>query len=147
MKFLTKNTDYAVRAIIELAIRGGSFIPASEISAKQDIPYQYLRRILQLLIKERVVTSREGASGGVKLKANPSEVDLVDIIKIFQGDIQLSECMFRKKVCSNRSKCVLRKRIKAIEEKVNHELEGITIQNLIDDIKEASNEKKNNKNR
>jgi len=134
VKLLTKNTDYAVRALMALATSGDRFISAREISKKQDLPYQYLRRILRELIKNRIVLSREGGGGGFMLKMSPEKLYLVDIIKIFQGNIQLSECMFRNRICNKRSGCVLRKRINKIEKKVIAEFSGITIKTLLQDM-------------
>ena len=51
MKVLTKNTDYAIRALMVLAKDRNNFLSAKKISIGQNIPYQFLRRILQGLIK------------------------------------------------------------------------------------------------
>ena len=135
MKLLTKNTDYAVRALLVLGANEGSYISARDIAKAQNLPYQYLRRILQVLIKEGLVRSKEGGKGGVKIVKDPEDIHLVDVVRIFQGDVRFSECMFRHKLCANRSTCVLRKRIGTIEEKVVKELEGITIETLLKDIR------------
>jgi len=135
MKFLTKNTDYAVRALIELAQEKERPLSARAIADRQDIPYQYLRRLLQALIKEGIVTSKEGVRGGMMLNRSAKSIGLADIIRLFQGDIKLSECMFRKRICCNRAKCVLRKRIAHIEELVKREMSGITIEDLLSDVK------------
>lgn len=134
MKLLTKNTDYAVRALLVLGASKGAYVSAREIANAQHMPYQYLRRILNVLIKEGFVESKEGGRGGVKLIKDPREIHLTDIMKVFQGKIQLSECMFRKKFCENRSKCPLRKRIRTAEEKLTREFEGITIATLLRDV-------------
>ena len=134
MKLLTKDTDYAVRAVLHLARSKDGYRSSREIAGTEGIPLQFLRRILQKLTKAGIVVSREGVNGGVKLKASPKNIRLSDIIRIFQGDIELSECMFRKKLCARRSKCVLRARIKAIEEVVNREFNRVTIATLIRDL-------------
>ena len=135
MKLLTKNTDYAVRALVTLAGEEGGkneFVPIRKIAEKQKIPYQYLRNIVQILIKNKLVKSKEGATGGVKLNKRPDKIKMTDLINIFQGDIQLSECMFRKKICHNRKTCPLRKEIKGIEKIVKNEFAKLTIQKLIE---------------
>lgn len=132
MKLLTKNTDYATRAIITLAGEEDKFVPIRKIAEKQKIPYQYLRNIVQILIKNKLVKAKEGQTGGVKLNKKPEKIKMTDLIGIFQGDIQLSECMFRKKICHNRKTCPLRKEIKGIEKMVKNEFAKLTIQKLID---------------
>lgn len=135
MKLITKDTDYAIRALLYLAQRGGELRSSQTIARKNRIPLPFLRRVLQTLIKHRIIISKEGVDGGVKLRSKPDSICLSDLIKIFQGNIQLSECMFRKDLCPNRSRCVLRRRIKGIEQKVIKEFKSLSIATLLDDLK------------
>ncbi|MBI5573863.1 MAG: Rrf2 family transcriptional regulator [Elusimicrobia bacterium] len=130
MKLFNKNTDYAARALMYLSKEKNRFISSTEISNAVMIPLFYVRRILQKLAKNGIVISREGIAGGVKLKKKPEVIRILDLIKIFQGDIKISECMFRKKICANRSKCVLRTEIKKIEKMVEHKFSNMTIKKL-----------------
>lgn len=131
MKLLTKNADYAVRALVELALKEGSFISAKTIADKQGIPYEFLRKILRTLISEGFVMSREGQVGGFRLDKDAGKIKVSDIIRIFKGEIRVSECLFRKKICPNRAKCVLRHKMQKIENIVTKEFEKITIESLI----------------
>ncbi len=142
MKLLTKNTDYAIRALMVLAENRERYISARVISDIQGIPYQFLRRILQTLSKQGVVKSKEGPGGGVKLATDPSTIKVVDVIEVFQGEIELSACMFRDTLCANRRTCVLRSEIKRIESLVTGEFEKLTIQKLVDGSERASEMKK-----
>ena len=137
MKLLTKETDYTVRAILYLAMSPDTFVSSKVISEADNIPLQFLRGILQTLTREKIIISKEGASGGVKLIKDPYKIKLTELIDIFQGTIEFTECLFRKHLCHNREKCVLRRRIKNIEKVAINELESITIGSLIDDIKNS----------
>ncbi len=134
MKLLTKNTDYAVRALVYLARHEDRFIPSREISESEKIPLSFLRRLLQTLAREGLLTTKEGGRGGVKLKVPPESIRLTRLIGILQGKIQLADCIFRKRLCHNRAHCPLRKRIKGIEQRVISELEDITVKSLLDDL-------------
>jgi len=134
MKLLTKHTDYAIRALLELAKNKDKFLSARQIAKQQRIPYQFLRRILQGLIKNKLVISKEGNGGGFRIDKNPNLMSIVDVIAIFQGNIQFSDCMFRKKLCANRSSCVLRTQINRVEKLVGKEFEVITIGRLLKDL-------------
>jgi len=139
MKLLTKETDYAIRAVMHLAKRGDGYISSRQIAAAEKIPLQFLRRILQVLIKKQLIASKEGIAGGVKLKARSQDIALVDLLEIFQGSIQLADCMFQRRICSNRKTCVLRKRIQQIEKSVAAQFRNITIATLLRDL-EAQDE-------
>ncbi len=139
MKVLTKNTDYAIRALLVLGTHEGEYVSARQISQEQGIPYQFLRRILQALNKHGLTSSKEGVQGGVRLERYPGTIKIREVIEIFQGKVELSECMFRKQICSNRANCVLRHEIMRIEQVVNHEFEQLTIGKLLDDLKVLQN--------
>jgi Rrf2 family protein len=135
MKIFRKETDYAVRTLIYLAVRGGSdFVSATTLSKEIGLPKNFLRRICSILIKANILKSQEGKSGGVRLAKNPKVITVLQLIELFDGKPELSDCTFRKKLCPNRKICVLRKRILGIEKIVCREFAAITIQNLIDDI-------------
>ncbi len=131
MKLLTKNTDYAVRALLALSASKERYVSAKEIAVKERIPYQYLRKILQELIKSGIVRAKEGGNGGVRIQRTPEKIKLADIIRLFQGAITLSECVFRRKICQNRNKCVLRENILRIEKMVTREFENVTVKDLL----------------
>ena len=121
MKIITKNTDYVVRALIYLATKKDDFVSARTIAKEQNIPYQFLRQILQKLIQNKIIESREGAGGGVHIIKDPAKISVLDLIEIFQGNLELSDCMFKKEKCPNRKTCVLRSEIKNVEDTVSVE--------------------------
>lgn len=131
MRLINKETDYAIRAAVALARRPGAFVSSAEISAAEGIPLQFLRRILQRLLKAGLVVSREGVAGGVRLSARPERVRLLDLMSVFQGDVALSECMFRKRICANRGTCVLRRHIKEIERGLAEQFARISVADLL----------------
>lgn len=142
MKLLNKNSDYAIRSLIVLAFYGGQFISVHQISKKEGIPYHYLRRILQALIRKRLVISKEGYNGGFQLAVSPDRIKLLDVIQLFQGEFQLSDCTFREKLCAKRHSCILRSEIKRVEKTLKRQFEAISLKGLV-----QSHEKKNCKNR
>lgn len=139
MKLLTKDTDYAIRALIVLAGTQKDYVSAREISETEKIPYSFARKILLKLYKSGYVDSKKGGKGGFKLKKKPSKIKAADMISLFQGNIQFSECMFRDKICHNRATCVLRKNINRIERIVKEEFEKITVKSILEGL---GNEKK-----
>jgi len=133
MKLITKNTDYAIRALLVLGMAPEMFLSAREIAEKEMIPLPFLRRILRELLKKGYMESREGTGGGVRLTRRTEDIRISEVIQFFQGRIQLSTCMFRKTACRNRTFCPLRKRIMAIEELVSREFNAITLATLLHD--------------
>ena len=133
MKLITRNTDYAVRALCYIAREGGGSVSATEMVTALKIPRPFLRKILQTLSGEGLLKSTKGKGGGFCLSRLKEKILLTDLISIFQSTINLNECVFKKKICPNRSSCVLKKEIDLIEQDVLRRLRGITIASLVDD--------------
>ncbi len=139
MKVLTKKTDYAIRALLMLGAKRGSYVSAKVIAVEQDMPYQFLRGVLQEMIRHDLIVSKEGVQGGFMLEKDPDEIGVKQLIEIFQGAVQVSECMFRKQICANRSRCVLRHEIMRIEQVVSNEFEQVTIGKLLRKLNATGN--------
>lgn len=131
MKMLTRNTDYAVRAMCFMAKKGRGVISVTELVASLKIPRPFLRKILQALAKKGFVKSYKGMGGGFKLGRPAGRIFLVDLIKAFQGPLSINECIFKKRPCPDIRVCPLRKRIDSIERNVEAELRAITIGSLL----------------
>lgn len=139
MKVLTKKTDYAIRALLILGAKRGSYVSARSIAVEQDMPYQFLRGVLQEMIRHDLIVSKEGVQGGFMLEKDPDDIGVRQLIEIFQGTVQVSECLFRKQLCANRSRCVLRHEIMRIEQLVSNEFEQVTIGKLLRKLNAGSN--------
>lgn len=131
MKLITRDTDYALRALSFIAEQDEKIVTVSELVKELKIPRPFLRKILQLLNKKGVLKSHRGIGGGFLLTKPADKIFLVDLMEIFQGPFSLNECLFKKIICPNMNKCVLRKRIDKIEEQVALELETVSIASLI----------------
>jgi Rrf2 family protein len=130
MKLITRNTDYALRALCYIAKRK-SIVTVDELVAKLGVPRPFMRKILQCLNKKGILVSCKGQGGGFRLKAGSGKVSVIEIMRVFQGNIQLNGCFLKKDVCPNRPKCALRKHLRSIEQEVLRRLKAITIGSLI----------------
>lgn len=131
MKLITRDTDYAVKSLVFLAKAKEEIVPVSALVRKLKMPLPFLRRILQELNKNGIVKSYKGLGGGFQLARAPQQIFLTDLIKVFQGPPRLNECIFRKKICADRSSCVLRMKIDGIEKQVISALNSISISSLM----------------
>ncbi len=131
MKLITRDTDYAVRALCFIAESKQRIVPVSTLVNKLKIPRPFLRQILQALNREGILKSYKGLGGGFELAILPRRILLVDLIKIFQGELRLNECIFKKKICPNKNICALRSRINTIEKEAISKLRSITMATLL----------------
>lgn len=84
---VSARTDYAIRALTELAASGGEPITAQRISLAQAIPLRFLLNILADLRRAGLVRSYRGRAPGYVLTRPPAVVTLADIIRIMEGDL------------------------------------------------------------
>ncbi|NOY10135.1 MAG: Rrf2 family transcriptional regulator [Spirochaetes bacterium] len=133
MKLLTRNTDYAVRALSYIAMEKGKTVTAAELSEELKISWSFLRKILQILSREGLVFSIKGKGGGFKLAQPADRIFLLDLINIFQGLVRLNTCITNNKACPNIRICILKKKIDIIEDSIISELHPITLKTLLNE--------------
>ena len=105
---ITRQADYAVRAVLHLARSGDTRTATSVIAEQQKIPPSFLAKIIsQLSIAGLLHTSR-GARGGVTLARHAGEITLLEVIEAIDGPIQLNECVGDTSTCSFDKDCPLR---------------------------------------
>ena len=86
MKISTKGR-YGLRALIDLAINMDSEnVTIKAISERQNISERYLEQIFSLLRKAGVIVGRKGAQGGYSFGKEISELTILEILKILEGD-------------------------------------------------------------
>ncbi|MGW4275705.1 RrF2 family transcriptional regulator [Streptomyces seoulensis] len=88
---ISARADYAVRAVLELAVRHGDVpaapVKAETIAADQGIPHKFLEGILGDLRRAGLVTSRRGGGGGYALARTASAITVADVIRAVDGPI------------------------------------------------------------
>ncbi len=105
---ITRQADYAVRAVLYLARNSDQRTATSVIAEEQRIPPSFLAKIVsQLSIAGLLHTSR-GAHGGVTLARDPKDITLLEVIEAIDGPIQLNECVAGKGACTFEDNCPLR---------------------------------------
>jgi Rrf2 family protein len=131
MKLITRDTDYAIRALCYIAKNKNDMVSVSELVRELRMPRPFLRKILQALNKKKYLRSYKGAGGGFKLNVRPDKIFLLDLIEIFQGPCRLSEHTFKNTLCPHTKNCKLKKRLDAIEKVMIKNLGDITISCII----------------
>jgi len=106
---ITRQADYAVRAVLHLARVGNKERSATSMIAKeQNIPPSFLAKIIsQLSIAGLLHTSR-GARGGVTLAREPGDITLLEVVEAIDGPIQLNECVGNEGACTFDADCPIK---------------------------------------
>jgi Rrf2 family transcriptional regulator, cysteine metabolism repressor len=94
---ISQKTEYAMRAMVELAIRRSAdpegLVPARSLAEAQGIPLRFLEQQLGTLHKAGLVESFRGAGGGCRLARDAADVRVADVVDAIEGPLYPMNCM------------------------------------------------------
>ena len=95
---LSKKTKYAINALVYLARENkeGEPVQISKIAESEHIPRKFLEAILLELRHAGMLNSRKGKTGGYYLQQSPEEINIADVMRLFDGPIALLPCVAYK---------------------------------------------------
>ena len=102
---ITKKSEYAVSALVELAKHPGEYVSSKTIASRQEIPVNFLPQIIALLGAQGWVLGVRGPGGGVRLEVEPETITLKDVIELIEGPIAISKCLNNDRSCSREGHC------------------------------------------
>lgn len=131
MKLLRKDTDIALKALVLMAKDRPKKMDTASLAKEMGVSRLFLRRILLQLQKKGYLVSAKGKGGGFWLNLAPSAIKIIKIIELFQGKVELQDCLFQKNLCSDIRTCVLRHKLLELENNLVNQLKGMTLEDLV----------------
>ncbi|MGO9569175.1 MAG: RrF2 family transcriptional regulator [Desulfomonilaceae bacterium] len=131
---ISQKTQYAVRAVFELAKRQGrGATKIGEIAEAQAIPQRFLENILNHLKGGGFVESVRGKEGGYLLARPAQELTVGKILRFVEGPLSPVECMVdgKKVPCSMYGHCAFRSLWKRAEKALEEVYDGTTFEELV----------------
>lgn len=104
---VTKKAEYAISALIELAINRDQFTSSKEIAASQNIPPNFLPQIIALLGSRGWVEGVRGPGGGVRLISDPTKITIREVVELIEGPVAITRCLGTGSSCVNEETCPL----------------------------------------
>jgi Rrf2 family protein len=105
----SKALIYGIQAMIFLAQKSNqdrAYTPVSEIAQSLNIPFQFLKKIIQTLGEEGLLVTQRSAKGGVALARAAENITVFDVIKAIDGgEMFESECILKFPGCGNEKPC------------------------------------------
>lgn len=83
---ISAKTDYAVRALVELAADGGRPLTCEGIASSQEIPFRFLKSVFGDLRRAGLVRSQRGCEGGYWLGRDAGLITLAEVMVAVDGD-------------------------------------------------------------
>ncbi len=101
---VTRDADYALRMMLEVGARPESIVSTLEVARRQDIPYQFLRKVARTLVTSGLLRSSRGSRGGLSLARAATDISLLDIVRAF-GPAALNRCTLDPPECDRWDAC------------------------------------------
>jgi Rrf2 family transcriptional regulator, iron-sulfur cluster assembly transcription factor len=99
---LSSSCKYGIRAVAYIASKSedNEKIGIKQISEDLSLPTPFLAKILQLLAKQKILSSSKGPHGGFSLLKDPKNITLLDIIVTIDGRDLIENCIIHNTKCS-----------------------------------------------
>jgi Rrf2 family protein len=128
---LSKKADYALMAMKHLATRqDAASASAREIAEAYEIPLELLAKILQRLVRARLLVSVQGTRGGYRLGRVPHAIPVADVIQAVDGPVTVTACTDNDHRCVQYSKCSIRDPLWKIRGRILEALTTVTVADL-----------------
>jgi Rrf2 family protein len=103
---ITRQTEYAIRGLQDLARRGAdSPVQLKVIAGSCEVSEAFLAKIFQMLAQAGIVKSHRGVKGGFSLGREPGEITLREIVEVCEGGIVLNHCLRKVDPCNQNETC------------------------------------------
>ena len=140
MKLSTKGR-YGIHAMYDLAQYGSETPqPIKSIAERQNIPEAYLEQLIGQLRRSGLVKSVRGAQGGYLLSRSPAEITVGEVLRTLEGELAVVDCLMEEDACQRACSCPTRVVWKKLRDGVNQIVDGITLQDMLDDYQRMSAE-------
>lgn len=131
MRISTKGR-YALRIMLDLA-EHASRGPVSlrDVAERQHITPKYMESIMAILLREGLVTSVRGKSGGYRLARSAEQYTAYDILEAAEGDLVPVQCLAQhENTCALRESCATLPVWQGLADVIRDYLQSVTLADM-----------------
>lgn len=135
LTMISKKMKYALKALIYIAENDAEQVKTKDIAEQAKIPKKFLEQILLELKRGRIVSSRQGNTGGYYLLKKTTEVTLAEVYRLIDGPIALLACASKNFYepcddCPDEEDCKIRLALTKVREQTIAVMEQTKISDL-----------------
>ena len=128
---LSAKAHYGLRSCFLLAQGFPDSMSATALEKKIKVSAKYIEKIMRILNSRNIITANRGVSGGYYLAREPKKITAGEIVRALEDDFELTPCI--NSPCKNCATSIVWRKL---YDGINDVLNGITLQNMIDDFNE-----------
>lgn len=107
MRF-NQSTDYALRVLMYLGLKGDKLATISEIAETYQISRNHLMKVIYRLGQAGFIYTQRGKNGGLRLDRDASEISVGDVVRRMEERWDLVDCFgTRPTTCPIQPACTL----------------------------------------
>jgi Rrf2 family transcriptional regulator, iron-sulfur cluster assembly transcription factor len=129
----SKTCEYAIKIMIFISTRqekDGERVGLDEIAEAIDSPKAFTAKVLQQLVKAKLLDSMRGRTGGFSIPQKGEEITLADIVKVIDGDKLLYGCVLGFSECSEVDPCPVHYKFKSVRDYLSGTLSSTKLQSI-----------------
>ena len=136
---LSHTSKYAIRAVIYLELYSSmeNKIGIKEIARELDIPSPFLGKIMQVLVRSKILGSTKGPHGGFYLDRPAMDIPLMDIIEIIDGKDVFNDCVLRTTSCDPDQPCSMHQKLAPARREIKGVFSAETIADMVSEFREG----------
>ncbi len=133
MEILRRDTDYGLRLLIHIANKGKkATVSAGVLSGAEDIPLEFICKILRKLTRAGFLKRQMGPGGGFSLAQDVDKISLFAITGAIQGPVAVRKCLLDHKACPRRPTCTVSAKLQGFQDSVEQMLKNITLAEVLE---------------
>lgn len=96
---LSKFSDYSFRALIYLSKHQTELCTVEKLAQELNTSEHHMKKVIHYLAKTDYIISIKGRAGGVKLGTSPENINLGEILKITEENLNIVQCFGKPEAC------------------------------------------------
>jgi len=134
----SRECEYALQAVMYLALKPeNESTSIKELAETLHIPFHFLGKILQRLVRKGLLRSLKGPTGGFRLALPPERITLLQVIEAIDGPGLQKSCILGFPECSSSSPCALHNEWAASRDAINAMLTSRSISEMAHSTKKS----------
>lgn len=132
MKF-TSKFHYGIKTLVDISIYDqGKGVLQKEIASRNSLSVRFLDQVIAALKSSRLIYRVQGYRTGYRLIRKPSAIDLYEVYRSLEGELDVYTCVNKEQPCSNAGNCATHMILEDFNQEVVSLLKNRTIAEVVD---------------
>ena len=127
---ISRNLEYALMALSYMSERQGICVSAREITQQLNCPFHPFSRVLQKLVDQKIIISKQGIRGGYLLNKKLEKLSLYQLMTAVLPPIEIADCLSGS--CNLFQSCNIKSPINYLNRKFLDFYKALSVHEILD---------------